>query len=75
MAKDGRPDDLDKQLGITPMRYVYKGPRVNKRNMDRFMTARELKSIKYYHDDDIYVIKAKALYYKIREKYTDTWWD
>ena len=75
MAKDGRPDNIDKQLGITPMRYVYKGPRVNKRNMDRFMNKEELKVIGHFHDDDLYVIKAKSLYYKIRERCTDIWWD
>lgn len=75
MAKDGRPDKLDRMLNITPMKYIYNGPRVNRRNMDRFMSKEELKVIGHFHDDDLYVIKAKSLYYKIRDKYTDTWWD
>ena len=75
MVRDGRPDDLDKQLGIRPMKYVYNGPRVNRRNMDRFMTKEELNVIQHFHDDDLQVIKCKALYYKIRERYTDIWWD
>ena len=75
MMRDGRPDDLDKQLGIRPMKYVYNGPRVNRRNMDRFMTKEELNVIQHFHDDDLQVIKCKALYYKIRERYTDIWWD
>lgn len=75
MMRDGRPDDMDKQLGIRPMKYVYNGPRLNRRNMDRFMTKEELKVIQHFHDDDLQVIKCKALYYKIRERYTDIWWD
>ncbi len=75
MMRDGRPDDLDKQLGIRPMKYVYNGPRVNRRNMDRFMTKEELNVIQHFHDDDLQVIKCKALYYKIRDRYTDIWWD
>lgn len=75
MVRDGRPDDLDKQLGTIPMKYVYNGPRLNRRNMDRFMTKEELKVIQHFHDDDLQVIKCKALYYKIRERYTDIWWD
>ena len=56
----------------------YDGPYINKRNAKRFLTNGQLES-EYFMggncDHEIYLIKCKHLYHKVREKYTNYWWD
>lgn len=78
----GEVETIPKENGLTEIRQgtlkkIYTGPRVNKRNASRFLNNAQLNSEYFMNEclEDIYVIKAKALYYKIRNEYTDRWWD
>ena len=58
--------------------YRYDGPRVNKRNAHRFVNKHILESEHFKSgnmDHDYYMSKCRHLYYMIRERYTDLWWD
>ena len=66
------------RLDNSDSRYVYDGPRVNKRNAHRFMSKQtiELDFFKNGNmDHNLYIAKCRHLYYLIRERYTDLWWD
>lgn len=58
--------------------YNYDGPYLNKRNARRFLDKRLIES-EYFKkgnmDHEYYIKKAQHLYYKIRERYTQLWWD
>jgi hypothetical protein len=74
----GNEDAELHRLDFTNHRYVYDGPYVNRRNAIRFMDKDQKESetyLKNVHDSDLYVRKARYLYYLIRERYTDLWWD
>ena len=62
------------KLDDSNLKYIYNGHYVNYRNINRFVGD---KLIKYYtkNTHEYYLIKCKHLYYKIRERYTDYWWD
>lgn len=60
------------QLDASEVKYHYKGPYINTRNAKRFTSNMDLV---YRHPHELYILKCKRLYYKIREKYTDYWWD
>lgn len=66
--------DLEKSISA----YRYLGPRLNKRNASRFFNKKILESNLFKKgnmDHELYVEKARRLYYRIRERYTDYWWD
>jgi hypothetical protein len=59
-------------------KYVYDGPRLNKRNARRFMNKQTVENDYFKEgnmDHDYYMSKCRHLYYMIRERYTDLWWD
>lgn len=55
--------------------------RVNVNNMMRFyriapnVSIEEVREFAIKHPNDLRILKAKHLYYKIREEYTERWWD
>lgn len=58
--------------------YRYDGPYVNKRNAKRFLNKALLESNIFKsgnYDHEYYMAKARHIYYKVRERYTDYWWD
>jgi hypothetical protein len=61
------------RLDNSDSRYVYDGPRVNKRNAHRFIEKDFSENENMVHV--LYMAKCRHLYYLIREKYTDLWWD
>lgn len=72
-------DDEDAEihrLDMSDVKYTYKGPKVNMRNMGRFFKE-DACSVDYVtsHPSSLYVRKCKHLYYMIRERYTELWWD
>lgn len=87
-AKSGEMVDTDDEnaelhrLDLSEMEYHYKGPYVNIRNWKRFYGKGER-----WEDDEkqekhltsrphqLYVQKCTHLYYMIRERYTELWWD
>ena len=59
-------------------KYIYDGPRVNHRNARRFLNKHLVESDYFKnggYDHEYYMTKCKHLYYLIRERYTDLWWD
>jgi hypothetical protein len=67
-----------KEINTSKSVYHYDGPYINKKNLHRFLNKAQLQNEYFMSgkcDNDIYLIKAKYLYYKIRERYTDYWWD
>lgn len=64
------------ELDMSESKYVYDGPYVNTRNAKRFLNKFDMKLIENgTHIDELYVRKCKHLYYLIRYRYTDIWWD
>ena len=66
------------RIDMDGMRYVYDGPRVNRRNAARFLDRRVVESERFSEgrwDGDLYLAKCRHLYYRIREQYTEKWWD
>jgi hypothetical protein len=65
-------------LDNSDLQYVYDGPRVNKRNAHRFLHPQTIK-MDYFKegnmDHELYMAKCRHLYYLIRERCTDLWWD
>lgn len=57
------------------LQYHYDGPYINKRNIRRFVGMHMYDHIDKWHEHDIYLLKVKHLYYRIREQYTEYWWD
>ena len=58
--------------------YVYDGPRLNKRNARRFMNKQTVENDYFKEgnmDHDYYIAKCRHIYYLVRERYTDYWWD
>ena len=58
--------------------YNYDGPRVNRRNAARFLNKQWVESERFQKGDmdhELYVAKCRHIYYRIREQYTDLWWD
>ena len=52
--------------------------KVNTRNADRFLPQGLSEKAKQYwldHPDEIYKLKARYLYHKIRLERDETWWD
>lgn len=55
--------------------------RVNVNNMLRFyrlspkVSVEEVREFAIKHPNDLRILKAKHLYYQIREEYTERWWD
>ena len=82
---DGKLVDSDTSEGAemyrvdtTDLVYHYDGPYLNKRNASRFLNKQMINSDyfkKGNFDHEYYLQKAKYMYYKIRYKYTDYWWD
>ena len=59
-------------------KYVYDGPRLNKRNARRFMNKQTVENDYFKEgnmDHDYYIAKCRHIYYLVRERYTDYWWD
>ena len=59
-------------------RYVYDGPRVNKRNAHRFLSKQTIAMDFFKNgnmDHELYLAKCRHLYYFVRERCTDLWWD
>jgi hypothetical protein len=66
------------QVKTDKLKYYYDGPYVNRHNARRFLTNGEYESEMFKRgnmDNELYLKKCKHLYHKIREKYTDYWWD
>ena len=77
-AEDPDEDAEFYRLNSRNLEYVYNGPRVNKRNASRFLNKEYIESDFFKTgkgDSDYYVAKCRHLYYLIRERYTDYWWD
>ena len=58
--------------------YVYDGPRVNKRNAHRFLNKQTIEMDYFKNgnmDHELYLAKCRHLYYLVRERCTDLWWD
>ena len=58
--------------------YHYKGPRVNKHNAYRFIDRNIMECESFKNgtmDHELYVAKCRHLYYLVRERCTDIWWD
>lgn len=56
--------------------YSYIGPHVNTKNVRRFFGSCESKYITTNNSFHyLYIAKCKHIYYMIRERYTDYWWD
>lgn len=49
--------------------------KVNTKNIDRFVKNEKEKEIYLKHLDELYVLKARHLYHKIRCERDQTWWD
>jgi len=67
-----------REIKLDNLVYRYDGPYLNKRNAKRFLNNSVLESDFFKngnYDHEYYIAKARHLYYKIREKYTDYWWD
>lgn len=65
-----------KEIKTDKLVYHYDGPRLNWRNAGRFLTEEQLKCDFWRkHQEEYYHLKAKHLYYLIRERYTEFWWD
>jgi hypothetical protein len=66
------------RIDMDSMKYVYDGPRVNTRNAARFLNKKVVES-DYFKEGhmrhELYVAKCRHLYYLIRERCTDLWWD
>lgn len=66
------------RLDFKDHKYHYLGPKVNTRNAKRFLNPEFVES-KYFQEgnglSELYVAKCRHLYYKIREQYTELWWD
>lgn len=77
-SKFNKISDGQYQYDNGDLKYHYDGPYINKRNLKRFLTNAQLKD-EYFMggncDHEIYMIKCKYMYHRIREKYTDYWWD
>lgn len=56
------------------VKYICK-VKVNLNNINRFVKHKE--AIKFYmnHPHEVYELKAKRLYYKLKEHYIEDWWD
>lgn len=70
--------DTTSEFHLGTLQYHYDGPYINKRNLKRFLNKTQLENEYFVGGDcdhDIYLIKCKYLYHRIREKYTDYWWD
>ena len=73
----------DSNMGLSEIKtdkliYRYDGPYVNKRNAKRFLNKALLESNIFKsgnYDHEYYMAKARHIYYKVRERYTDYWWD
>ena len=66
------------RMDFTDHHYFYDGPRINRRNAHRFLNKGMLESNMFkegHFDHELYMAKARHLYYLIRERYTDLWWD
>ena len=77
VQEDGSRFGLSK-MNFDNLIYCYDGPYVNKRNASRFLSKSLIESNVFKsgnYDHEYYMAKARHLYYKIREKYTDYWWD
>lgn len=58
--------------------YRYLGPPLNKKNANRFFNKKIIESNLFKKgnmDHELYVEKAKHLYYLLRREYTGYWWD
>ena len=74
-----REDDAELyRIDNSDSHYVYDGPRVNKRNAYRFLTKQTI-VMDYFKngnmDHELYLAKCRHLYYLVRERCTDLWWD
>ena len=49
--------------------------KVNIKNIDRFITDKKAKSYYAEHPHELYLLKAKYLYHKIRYEHDEEWWD
>lgn len=56
------------------MTITYIGPRVNTRNVSRFMNVKPEK-VDEHLAARLYLTKAEHLYYLVRLRYIHTWWD
>ena len=66
------------ELVPTPDFQYYCDVRVNTRNADRFLNPNLTEEQKEYwleHPHEIYILKAKYLYHKIRNERDGEWWD
>ena len=69
---------LNPTISTETLQYHYDGPYINKRNLKRFLNKAQLENEYFIGgncDHEIYLIKCKYLYHRVREKYTDYWWD
>lgn len=48
---------------------------VNLKNIDRFVPFKEMQDYYLDHPHEVYILKAKALYHKIRSEQDFEWWD
>ena len=77
-ADENEEDNGLYRLDGTNSHYVYDGPYVNRRNALRFFSRETVESDFFKNgnmEHEIYVTKCKHLYYLIRERYTELWWD
>lgn len=76
------PEEMEEaelyRMDMSNCHYVYDGPYVNKRNARRFVSKQLYESEWFQKDNHLheyYMAKCRHLYYLIRERCTDLWWD
>lgn len=66
------------RLNMDDMVYCYDGPRVNRRNARRFLNKSFVENERFkegHWDHELYMAKCRHIYYMVRERFTDYWWD
>ena len=67
-------DDNTSQLDCSDLKYTC-NVNVNLKNIDRFVPVKKHQKMYISYPDELYLLKAKHLYYKIRAEKSDYWWD
>lgn len=68
-------EDGNYEIGTTPDFKYHCDVYVNFRNIDRFVENDKIKNYYIERPDELYQLKAKYLYHKIRYENDGTWWD
>lgn len=77
-SEDGEHEIGLHRMVLDDLKIIYDGPYVNHRNASRFLDKDIIKSDRFKEgrwDNELYMAKCRHLYYRIREQYTELWWD